>query len=145
MLNFFSKKTKKKTDQSQNRQQEKLKPFTQGLVNIQDIIAPEALEVDFSFLKIGKHYFRTLFVAGYPRFVNANWLSPIINFDHSLDISMFIYPIEGKGVMEDLKRKIAEMEAEIQADVQRGRIVNIETQVKLDHWCRIQLFLGQQG
>jgi len=45
---------------------------------------------------------------------------------------MFIYPIEGKGVMEDLKRKVAEMEAEIQTDVQRGRIVNIETQVKLE-------------
>ena len=132
MLNFFSKKIKKKGKQSQEQQQEKLKPFTQGLVNVQDIIAPESLEVDFSFLKIGSHYFRTLFIAGYPRFVNANWLSPIINFDHALDISMFIYPIEGKGVMEDLKRKVAEMEAEIQTDVQRGRIVNIETQVKLE-------------
>ena len=77
-------------------------------------------------------YYRTLFVAGYPRFVNANWLSPLINFPHSLSISMFIYPIDGKGVIEDLRRKIAEMEAELQGDIQRGRIINIDTQVKLE-------------
>jgi conjugal transfer ATP-binding protein TraC len=59
-------------------------------------------------------------------------LAPLINFDYSLDISMYVYPIEGKGVMEDLRRKIAEMEAEIQTDIQRGRVVNIETQVKLE-------------
>ncbi|MEI8233040.1 MAG: DUF87 domain-containing protein, partial [bacterium] len=88
--------------------------------------------VDFSDIKINDTYFRTLFVAGYPRFVNANWLSPLINFPHSLSISMFIYPVEGKGVIEDLRRKIAEMEAELQGDIQRGRIVNIDTQVKLE-------------
>ncbi|MFH2085218.1 MAG: ATP-binding protein [bacterium] len=106
--------------------------LSQGTTNVKDIIAPEAIEVDFSDVKINDTYYRTLFVAGYPRFVNANWLSPLINFPHSLSISMFIYPIEGKGVIEDLRRKIAEMEAELQGDIQRGRIVNIDTQVKLE-------------
>ena len=45
---------------------------------------------------------------------------------------MFIYPVDGKGVIEDLRRKIAEMEAELQGDIQRGRIINIDTQVKLE-------------
>ncbi len=106
--------------------------LTQGLTSIQDVIAPSAIDVDFTYLKIGNAYHRTLFVAGYPRFVNANWLAPLINFSHSLDIALYIYPIEGKGVLEDLKRKIGEMEAEIQTDLQRGRIANIETQVKLE-------------
>jgi len=106
--------------------------LSQGTTNVKDIIAPEAIEVDFSDLKINDTYYRTLFVAGYPRFVNANWLSPLINFPHSLSISMFIYPVEGKGVIEDLRRKIAEMEAELQGDIQRGRIINIDTQVKLE-------------
>ncbi len=128
-LNFFAKKPKPSESQTPPV---KPNPFVQGLVSIKDVIAPESIEVDFSFLRIGNKYFRTLFVAGYPRFVNANWLSPLINFDHSLDIAMYIYPVEGKGVMEDLKRKIAEMEAEIQTDIQRGRIVNIDTQVKLE-------------
>jgi hypothetical protein len=56
--------------------------FAQGTVAVQDIIAPGAIEVDFNFLKIGNKYFRTLFVAGYPRFVTANWLAPLI-IDHS--------------------------------------------------------------
>lgn len=106
--------------------------LSQGTTNVRDVIAPEAIEVDFSSLKINDTYYRTLFVAGYPRFVNANWLSPLINFNHSLSISMFIYPVEGKGVIEDLRRKIAEMEAELAGDIQRGRIINIDTQVKLE-------------
>lgn len=106
--------------------------LSEGTTNVKDIIAPEAIEVDFSDIKINDTYYRTLFVAGYPRFVNANWLSPLINFPHSLSISMFIYPVDGKGVIEDLRRKIAEMEAELQGDIQRGRIINIDTQVKLE-------------
>lgn len=101
-------------------------------LSLQDILSPKKLEVDFSHLKIGNRYFRTLFVAGYPRFVSAGWLEPIINFDHSLDISFFIYPVEGKSVLDDLRRKIAEMEAEIATDLQRGRIINPGTQAKLE-------------
>jgi len=106
--------------------------LARGLTSTQDIIAPASIDVDFTHIKIGQTFFRTLFVAGYPRFVNANWLAPLINFDHSLDTAMYIYPVEGKGILEDLKRKIGEMEAEIQTDIQRGRIANIETQVKLE-------------
>ncbi len=124
----------KKTDTKNNDSQVSpaVTVLSQGTTNVKDIIAPEAIEVDFSDIKINDTYYRTLFVAGYPRFVNANWLSPLINFPHSLSISMFIYPVDGKGVIEDLRRKIAEMEAELQGDIQRGRIVNIDTQVKLE-------------
>ncbi|HUV42827.1 MAG TPA: ATP-binding protein [Patescibacteria group bacterium] len=110
-------------------------PITQlaeGMVSVQDVIAPGALEVDFDHLKIGNKYFRTLFVAGYPRFVAANWLAPLINFDHSLDVAMYVYPVEGKSILDELRRKIAEMEAEIQTDMQRGKIVDPATQAKLE-------------
>ncbi len=106
--------------------------LSQGMITVKDIIAPEAIDVDFTYLKIGNTYLRTLFVAGYPRFVNANWLSPLINFDHSLDISMYIYPIEGKSILDDLHRKITEMEAEIQSDMKQGKIANIDTEIKLE-------------
>jgi len=112
-----------------------LDPITQlakGMVSVQDVVAPSAIEVEFNHLKIGNRYFRTLFVAGYPRFVSANWLAPLINFDHSLDVSMYVYPVEGKSVLDDLRRKIAEMEAEIQTDVKHGKIVDPSTQAKLE-------------
>ncbi len=100
--------------------------------NIQNIIAPQKIEVDLTYIKINDKYLRTIFVGGYPRFVSPGWLDPIINFDHSLDLSFFIYPVEGKTVLDDLRRKIAEMEAEIATDLQRGRVVNPGTQAKLE-------------
>jgi len=121
-----------KNNQAESPANDALFQFGQGMVSVQDIIAPGAIEVDFNFLKIGNKYFRTLFVAGYPRFVTANWLGPLINFDHSLDIAMYIYPVEGKSVLDNLRRKIAEMEAEIQTDVERGRLIDPGTQAKLE-------------
>ncbi len=106
--------------------------LAKGLTDIKDIIAPAAIEVDFNHIKIGNHYFRTLFVSGYPRFVGANWLAPLINFEHTLDISMFYYPVESKGVLQDLRRKIAEMEATISTDIERGRIVDPAVQAALE-------------
>lgn len=125
------KKTKKENNPKKQKPDTILK-LGQGMVSVQDIIAPPAIEVDFDHLKIGNKYFRTLFVAGYPRFVSANWLSPLINFDHTLEIAMYIYPVEGKGVLENLRRKIAEMEAEIQTDVERGKLIDPATQAKLE-------------
>jgi type IV secretory pathway VirB4 component len=109
-----------------------------GFTSIQDVIAPSAIEVDFNHLQVGQAFFRTLFVAGYPRFVNANWLSPLINFDHTLDISMYIYPTTGRDIIENLKRKIGEMEAELQTDTEKGKIVNIDTKVKLEDAKHLQ-------
>ena len=45
-------------------------------MSVSDIIAPESLEVDFDFVKINNVYFRTIFIAGYPRFVAPGWLEP---------------------------------------------------------------------
>ena len=108
------------------------KLISPGTVTVRDIIAPSAIEVDFDFIKVGNVYFRTLFVVGYPRFVGANWLSPLINFDHTLEIALYHYPIEAGGVLEDLRRKIAEMEATISADVQKGKVVDPQVQLALD-------------
>ncbi len=105
---------------------------------IQDIIAPQKISVDFTTLKMDDHFFRTVMVSSYPRFVVANWLSPIINFDHSLTLSMFIYPVESKSTLDDLRRKIAEMEAEINTDIQRGRIADPSTQAKLEDALALQ-------
>ncbi len=112
--------------------QDQLKTFSMGLVSVQDIIAPEAIEVDFTYQKINSTFTRTLFIAGYPRMVPANWLSPLINFPYSLDISMHITPVDIKEVLHDLRRKITEMEAEITSDIRSGKISNIDTEIKLE-------------
>lgn len=101
-------------------------------LTIADVVAPQNVEVNFDYIRVGEIYFRTLFVAGYPRFVVPGWLEPVVNFDHSLDISFYVYPVEGRTVLDDLRRKITEMEAEMSTDIQRGRIVNPTTEAKLE-------------
>jgi type IV secretory pathway VirB4 component len=102
------------------------------MLDVVDTIAPDIVEVNYDHLRINDVFIRSLFVSGYPRFVSPGWLEQIINFDSSLDISFFIYPIEGKGVLDDLLHKIAEMEAEIETDIERGKIINPSTKAKLE-------------
>jgi intein/homing endonuclease len=133
------KKKDPKTAQGKQKQANpRMKDFGEGLVSVQDIIAPSAIEVDFDWIRINNHYYRTLFVVNYPRFVSANWLSSLINFDHSLDISMNVYPTEGKEILSNLRRKIAEMEAEISSDIQRGKVVDPSTKAKLEDALNLQ-------
>ncbi|MGA2910459.1 MAG: VirB4-like conjugal transfer ATPase, CD1110 family [Candidatus Microgenomates bacterium] len=105
--------------------------ISQGM-NLLDAIAPQSIEEDFDYIKINDIYFRTIFVGGYPRFVAPGWLEPVINMDTSLDIAFYVYPVDGKSVLDDLRRKIAEMEAEMSTDIERGKIVDPTTQAKLE-------------
>lgn len=138
ILNFFNKKSSSQDIaqqaqiQKEKQSYEKIKEYSQGLVTIQDIISPEAIELDFTEQKINASYTRSFFISGYPRSVLANWLSPLINFPSTVDISMFIYPSDSGEILEKLKRKITEMEAELQSDLRAGKITNIDTEVKLE-------------
>lgn len=106
--------------------------ISSGEMSLHDAIASDHVEVDFDHVKVNNVYYRTLFVAGYPRFVAPGWLEPVVNFNSSLDISFYIYPVAGKSVLDDLRRKIAEMEAELSTDMQRGKIVDPSTTAKLE-------------
>jgi conjugal transfer ATP-binding protein TraC len=117
--------------------------LAKGTVTLKDIIAPSFIEVDFNHLKIDDKFYRTLYVVGYPRYVSANWLYSLITFDHPLYISMYIYPTESKAVLEDLKRKIAEMEATIENDMKGGKVVDPTVQVALDDALALQAELAK--
>ena len=92
----------------------------QGSVSIVDIIAPSSVEVDFKHIRVGDTFYRTFFVVDYPRQVSPNWLSILIDYKETMNISMFIYPVESKDVLTNLRRKIAEMEATLESDAQQG-------------------------
>ena len=117
--------------------------LAKGTVSVKDIIAPSFIEVDFNHLKIDDKFYRTLFVVGYPRYVSANWLYSLITFDHPLYISMFIYPSESKVVLDEMKRKIAEMEATIENDMKAGKVVDPTVQVALDDALALQSELAK--
>lgn len=117
--------------------------LAQGSISIKDMIAPSFIEVDFNHLKIDDKFYRTLYVTAYPRYVSANWLYSLITFDHPLYISMFIYPTESKTVLDELKRKIGEMEASIESEIKAGKVVDPTTQVALDDALSLQAELAK--
>src|SRR5258708_2816896 len=106
--------------------------------SVADTVSPSSIEVDFNSLKIGERFYITYFVAGYPRFVSPNWLSPLIDFEHSMLISMFIYPSSFSDVLSDLRRKIAEMEATIASEIDDGREIDPKVKASLEDALSVQ-------
>ena len=133
-----SKKTENKTQEEEQDIQLTYNEEINAELSVQDIVAPIDLEVDFNHLQMGDYYFKTLFVSGYPRFVGPNWLSPIINFEHSLRISTFYYPVDSKTILEKLKKKIGEMEASLYAQMEERKVVDPSLKVALSDAQQLQ-------
>lgn len=110
---------------------EQAEKMAKGLLNVRDVISPSGIEVDFNHIQIGSTYYRIFFLAGYPREVGANWLAPLINFNHALDASVFYYPMDAREVLANLRRKITEMETELNIEYKEGRILDPSIQLAL--------------
>lgn len=109
-----------------------------GLTSIIDIIAPSSVEVDFRYIRVGDSYYTTLFIAGYPRYVSPGWLSSIIDYDHTMNISMFCYPTSSSDVLADLKRKIGEMQATLASDAEQGKVADPTVEASLEDALSLQ-------
>ncbi len=118
---FGKKPAQASTPAPQTDTQNSLATVQKGLTSVIDLIAPSSVEVDFRYIRIGETYHTTLFMAGYPRYVSPGWLQSVIDYDHTMNISMFCYPTQSNNVLSDLKRKIAEMEATIASDQEQGK------------------------
>lgn len=128
----------KTAGQQKDPSTEQAEKFSSGLVRLEDLLAPSAIEIDFNNIQIGETLYRTYFISGYPREVGANWLSPLINFSAALDISMFYYPVEAKAVLSNLRRKITELETELNIEYKEGRILDPSVQLALQDAKELQ-------
>ena len=95
--------------------------FLKGVNTLRDLIAPRSLEFHTDHFRLGTKYGRTLYVYGYPRQIYTGWLSNIINMDEVLDVSMFLYPVDTQIVMENLKKKVTQLEASMSINQEKGR------------------------
>ncbi len=134
---MFSKK-KGLNQKLKQAEQKPLKQIEKGMVSLLDVISPSSVEVDFNYIRVGEKFYRTFFIVGYPRFVSANWLSPLIDFDHTLDISMFIYPSMSSDILSNLKRKIAEMEATVSSQIEEGKVIDAQVTAALEDALSLQ-------
>lgn len=96
--------------------------FRKGITALRDFIAPSSIELGSSHFQIGTRMARTYYVYGYPRQLYTGWLSSMINLDEIMDLSMFIYPVDSQVIMENLRKKVTQLEAGIQIDSEKGRI-----------------------
>ncbi|MEI7740966.1 MAG: DUF87 domain-containing protein [bacterium] len=95
--------------------------YRSGTVSIKDIIAPAAFKVEPSYLRLGDRFVRTLFIVTYPRYVTVGWSSPIINFNTTIDISMFFYPVKAEIILKQLQKKVGNIEAQLNYDADKGK------------------------
>lgn len=103
-------------------QQEVSAAFQKGVTALRDFIAPSSIEFKAGYFQIGTKYARTFYVYGYPRQLFTGWLSSLINIDEVMDLSMNIYPVESQVVLENLRKKVSQLEAGVQIDAEKGRV-----------------------
>jgi len=120
-LDFF--KSKKKEEK-----EEEILPvfpteiYEAGALELKDVIAPSAFEINSNFIKIGNKIAKTIFVYSYPRYLSTEWFSPIINLDQIFNVSIFIHPIDTETVLKQMQKKVAEVQSQINMRKEKGLV-----------------------
>ena len=96
--------------------------YRTGELSLKDVLSPSALEVSPTFVRLGDKFARTVFIFSYPRYLNTNWFSPIINLDNIFDISMYVHPVESAEILKTLRRKVAQVQSQISERESKGLV-----------------------
>ena len=96
--------------------------FQKGITTLRDLIAPASIEFKTGHFILGTRWCKTFYVYGYPRALYTGWLSQMINLDEVLDISMFIYPVDTQIVMNNLRKKVTQLQANMQLNSEHGKV-----------------------
>lgn len=99
---------------------EEERTYRRGIVSVRDLIAPAAFQIFPNYLLLGDTYVRTMFVTTYPRYVGIGWGAPIINYNGTLDIAMYFYPVKPEVILKQLKNKVGVLSAQIISDNEKG-------------------------
>jgi conjugal transfer ATP-binding protein TraC len=136
----------KATAEERKKLLEAEKIYQQGLVTIRDLISPSSMEIHYDKLRVEGLFTQTFFVYTYPRYLDTNWLSPIVNFDVTMDISQFIYPIDSAAIMAILKKKVAQMQSSVRIAAEKGIVRDpaLETALEDAEELRTQIQRGQE-
>ncbi len=145
--NFDPKKDSKKlTSDMRKRIIEAEKLYQEGIISAKDLIAPTSVEITNHEMTLNGMYVKSFFVFNYPRYLEANWMSNLINFDATLDISIFVYPTDSLRMMKILRRKVAEMLSSKHMNEKRGLVsdVGLDTALEDAESLRIDLQRGNE-
>ena len=120
--------------------------FLTGVRTLRDFIAPSSIELHSDHFRLGSKYGRTMYVYGYPRQIYTGWLSSVINIDEVLDICMFIYPVDTQIVLNNLRKKVTQLEATMNINTEKGRVRDpgLEAALQDAEELRDQLQIGAE-
>jgi type IV secretory pathway VirB4 component len=96
--------------------------YQTATLELQDILAPAALEISSKSIKIAGKTSRTFFVMSYPRFLTDGWLAPIVNLDKVFDVGIHIHPIPTEKILNEFKKKVAEVQSQINERESKGLV-----------------------
>lgn len=105
----------------------KSNPNTNNTVNsetLDDRLAPSAVNIGSNNLQVGEVLVRTLFLSTFPRYLNTNWFSPIINLDRIFDASLYIHPANSGEVLKKLRDKLTRLQAQAMEEASQGKVRN---------------------
>ena len=97
-------------------------PYEASEKDIKNVIAPAGLEVNPNYLKLGDKFVRTIFIFTYPRYLSSGWFNSIINMPNLLDTSIFIHPVDTVMVLRNLRKKTAQIEAQLLERQEKGLV-----------------------
>jgi type IV secretory pathway VirB4 component len=96
--------------------------YARGVLELQDVLAPSALQITPKQLNIGDKVARTFFVISYPRFLTTGWFAPIINLDKMFDAALHIHPVDTTAILRQFQKRVAEVESQIQIREEKGLV-----------------------
>jgi len=110
--------------------------FHGGITSLQDIIAPDGIYVERSYVQVGAgRYIRHYFVSQVPSQVFIGWLDDLYSAG-DIDVSVYVYPIPDKDVIDSLTKQIINIQTQIIADEKRGdyRNLSVLKRTEQDAW-----------
>ncbi|MCX8015862.1 MAG: ATP-binding protein [Patescibacteria group bacterium] len=98
------------------------KPSRTGLQTIREILTPPALEIESTYVRLGDLYTKTYYIISYPRYLTSGWFSPVLNIDQTVDVSIFVQPVDTGVALKQLRRKVAQVEAQLLEREEKGLV-----------------------
>lgn len=111
---------------------------------IDEILAPSAINISSSYIQVGEKLGRTIFISNYPRFLNSNWFSQVINLDQELNIAFHIHPEDTAVILKKLRNRLARLQAQVIEEQEKGKVRDpvLETAINDIENLRDSLQLG---
>jgi type IV secretory pathway VirB4 component len=89
-------------------------------------------------VRLEYQYARVLAVVGYPRTVVPGWLTPLLEFEHPLEVSLHVHPLETASIVKLLGHKLVQLQSSRLVDLRGGRLADPEREVAFEDAERLR-------